>query len=343
MARDLNDTLIFAKVVEKGSFTAAARTLGLPKTTVSRKVQELEDRLGAQLLNRTTRKLGLTEAGAVYHDHSVRIARELEEAESAVGQLQGGPRGWLRITAPHALGVTWIAPLLSEFHQRYPEVRIDMNLGNEKLDLIATETDVALRFGRLPDSSLVARRLHSFRTQVYASPSYIERHGEPLHPDDLQHHRVLAFSKQRHGNRYTWPLMAAGQQVPQDYLVNPIFVSNDPAPLQGAMLSGEGLLMSFDVLVKPFVEAGCAVRVLAGWAGPQVDFNAVFTRGRVPSPKVRAFVDFLVERLNFDANYMLRNCPQGGGPGCDGQALELQVVQDVAPRRLAKAAGPAAA
>lgn len=309
MTRDLNDTLIFAKVVEQGSFTAAARTLGLPKTTVSRKVQELEERLGAQLLNRTTRKLGLTEAGAVYHDHSVRIARELEEAESAVGQLQGGPRGWLRVSAPYSIGILWISPLLGEFHQRHPEVRIDLHLGNETVDLIATETDVALRIGNLPDSSLVARRLDSFRTQIYASPEYIARHGEPLHPDDLQHHRVLAFSKHRHGNRYVWPLKAGVDGEITEYPVSPVLVANDPAPLQGAMLCGEGLLMAADVSIKPFVESGRAVRVLAGWSGPTVDFSAVFTRGRVPSPKVRAFVDFLVERLSYDASYMLKTCP----------------------------------
>lgn len=309
MTRDLNDTLIFAKVVEQGSFTAAARTLGLPKTTVSRKVQELEERLGAQLLNRTTRKLGLTEAGAVYHDHSVRIARELEEAESAVGQLQGGPRGWLRVSAPYSIGILWISPLLGEFHHRHPEVRIDLHLGNDTVDLIATETDVALRIGNLPDSSLVARRLDSFRTQVYASPEYIARHGEPLHPDDLQHHRVLAFSKHRHGNRYAWPLKAGVDGEIIEYPVSPVLVANDPAPLQGAMLCGEGLLMAADVSIKPFVESGRAVRVLAGWSGPTVDFSAVFTRGRVPSPKVRAFVDFLVERLSYDASYMLKTCP----------------------------------
>lgn len=336
MSRDLNDTLIFAKVVEQGSFTAAAKSLGLPKTTVSRKVQELEERLGAQLLNRTTRKLGLTEAGAVYHDHSARIARELEEAESAVGQLQGGPRGWLRVTAPYSIGILWIAPLLSEFHQRYPEVRVDLHLSNDKLDLISSEVDVALRIGSLPDSSLVARRLESFRTQVYASPEYIQRHGEPLHPDDLQHHRVLAFSKHRHGNRYYWPLVAAnaGTTQTQDYLVSPIFVANDPAPLQGAMLCGEGLLISTDVSIKPFVESGRAVRVLAGWVGPEVDFNAVFTRGRVPSPKVRAFVDFLVERLSFDADYMLKTCPLQAELCQEERALELPVVED-APRKLA--------
>lgn len=326
MSRDLNDTLIFAKVVEQGSFTAAAKLLGLPKTTVSRKVQELEERLGAQLLNRTTRKLGLTEAGAVYHDHSARIARELEEAESAVNQLQGGPRGWLRVSAPYSIGIMWIAPLLSEFHQRYPDVRIDLQLGNEKVDLIASDTDIALRIGSLPDSSLVARRLDGFRTQVFASPEYIRKHGEPLHPDDLQHHRVLAFTKHRHGNRYTWPLAAASGGPMQEFLVHPLFVSNDPAPLQGAMLCGEGLMFSSDVTIKPFVESGQAVRVLGGWVGPVVDFNAVFTRGRVPSPKVRAFVDFLVDRLSFDVNYMQKSCPNLC-KGTPAELLDLPIVE----------------
>lgn len=175
MAFDLNDTLIFVKVVEQGSFTAAARALGLPKTTLSRKVQELEARLGAQLLNRTTRRLGLTEAGSVYYEHCQNIARELDEAESAVGQLQGGPRGWLRFSAPYSIGIAWITPLLGEFHARYPEVRLDMHLSNEPVDVIGGEIDMALRAGPLPDSSLVARRLATFRTQVFASPRYIER------------------------------------------------------------------------------------------------------------------------------------------------------------------------
>src|SRR6476659_530227 len=178
MARDLNDTLVFVKVVETGSFISAAKALRLPKTTVSRKVLDLESRLGAQLLHRTTRKLGLTEAGSVYFEHCQRIARELDEAESAVGQLQSGPRGWLRFTAPYSIGITWIAPLLGEFHARHPEVRVEMVLNNEPLDLIDKEIDVALRIGNLPDSSLVARRLAVFRTQVYASPAYLARYGE---------------------------------------------------------------------------------------------------------------------------------------------------------------------
>lgn len=331
MAHDLNDTLIFVKVVEQGSFIAAANALGLPKTTVSRKVQELEQRLGARLLHRTTRRLGLTEAGSVYHEHCQRIARELEEAESAVGQLQGGPRGWLRFTVPYSIGITWIAPLLGDFQAQYPEILLDMHMGNEKLDLIAGEADLALRVGTLPDSNFVARKLGSLRTQVFASAAYIEKHGEPLHPDDLQHHRTLVMRKSRNPqNRYVWSL-TDGEAL-REFPVNPQLVANDPAALNWALIKGEGLLLTGDVMAKAFVEAGMVQRVLAGWNGPEVDFNAVFAGGRLVSPKVRAFVDFLIERLNFDADHMQTLCM------VQKQAMEAKAAGAVALAQLEKAA-----
>jgi DNA-binding transcriptional LysR family regulator len=307
MSRDLNDTLIFVKVVEHGSFIAAARSLRLPKTTVSRKVQDLEARLGAQLLHRTTRKLGLTEAGNVYYEHCQRIARELDEAESAVGQLQGGPRGWLRITAPYSLGIERIAPLLGEFHALHPEVRVEMLLSNESLDLIDREIDVALRVGALPDSNLVARRLAMLRTQVYASPEYIARHGEPLDPEDLQHHRTFGMQKMLRNGQYYWPLTDGQRTV--EYRIDPVMVANDPAAVRGALLCGEGLMLASDIMVKAFAQQGYVRRVLAGWTGPEYELNAVFPRGRVQSPKVRAFVDFLLERFSLDADYMEELCP----------------------------------
>ena len=308
MARDLNDTLVFVKVVESGSFIAAARSLRLPKTTVSRRVQDLETRLGAQLLHRTTRKLGLTEAGSVYYEHSQRIARSLDDAESAVGQLQGGPRGWLRVTAPHSFGVHWIAPLVGVFRTRYPEVRVEMVLTNEPLDLIDQEIDVAVRFGKLADSNLVARRLAEFRTQVYASPLYLEQHGEPLHPDDLVHHRTLSLNKfSRNGAGFVWTLSDGRRSA--EYRIEPVMVANDPAALGAALMSGEGLMLASDVMVRRYVEQGSVRRVLAGWTGPTSDLHAVFPRGQGKSPKVRAFVDFLVERLNFDVDCMTALCP----------------------------------
>src|SRR5688572_22415210 len=319
MSRDLNDTLVFVKVVEHGSFISAARTLRLPKTTVSRKVQDLETRLGAQLLHRTTRKLGLTEAGNIYFEHCQRISRELDEAESAVGQLQGGPRGWLRITAPYSMGIERIAPLLGEFHARHPEVRVEMVLTNEPLDLIDKEIDVALRVGLLPDSNLVARKLATLRTQVFASAEYLERHGEPLQPEDLQHHRTLAMNKQRRNGGFVWTLNDGNRD--QEFRVDPVFVANDPAGLRGALLCGEGLMLANDVMVKPYVERGHIRRVLPGWTGPEYELNALFPRGRVQSPKIRAFVDFLVERLNYDADYMQLHCP--GNKTCPEEAAQL--------------------
>jgi DNA-binding transcriptional LysR family regulator len=329
MSRDLNDTLIFVKVVELGSFVSAAKALRLPKTTVSRKVQDLETRLGAQLLHRTTRRLGLTEAGNIYFEHCQRIARELDEAESAVGQLQSGPRGWLRFTAPYSIGITWIAPLLGQFHALHPEVRVEMLLTQEPLDLIAKEIDVALRVGNLPDSNLVARKLATFRTQVYASPEYIKRHGEPLHPDDLQHHRALAMQKSLRNGSYVWTL-GDGTQT-GDFRVDPILVANDPAALKGALLCGEGLMLTSDVTVKAYAEQGYVQRVLAGWTGPEMDFNALFQRGAVQSPKVRAFVDFLVDRLNFDSSYMHELCP-------DRQACSVAESTGLVSAQLSKAA-----
>lgn len=304
---DLNATLIFTKVVEQGSFVGAARMLRLPKTTVSRKVQELESQLGAQLLNRTTRRLGLTEAGSIYYEHSQNIARDLSEAQSAVSQLQAGPRGWLRFTAPHSIGIDKIAPLLGEFRGRYPEIRVEMLLSNEPLDLISGEIDVALRHGELPDSNLVARPLGVLRTQVFASTAYLARHGEPQHPEELMRHRVLALTTHRQGNRYIWNLDEGGG--PRAFQIDPVLVVNDPAALKGALLCGEGLVLGADVMVKPAVQAGHVKRVLAGWKGADYPFNALFPRGHGQTPKVRAFVDFLLERLNLEIDYMSRHCP----------------------------------
>ena len=197
MTHDFNDTLMFVKVVEKGSFTAAAAALGVPKATLSRKIGELEQRLGTRLLKRTTRKLGLTEAGSVYYEHSSRIARTLSDAEFAISQLNGEPRGRLRFTAPYAIGSESIGPLLPEFMARYPDVRIEMHLSNDPVDLVASEMDLAVRVGRLADSTLSARRLATIETHVYASPDYLSRYGEPLQPADLEHHRALAYTWHR--------------------------------------------------------------------------------------------------------------------------------------------------
>ena len=293
--RDLNETLIYLKVAERRSFTAAANELNLPKSTVSRKVQDLERRLGVQLLHRTTRKLGITEAGNVYFKMCKDIVHGLEAAESAVTKLQGGPRGWLRIGAPSSVANVWIAPLLDGFHARYPEVRLDLRSVDGVPDLITDELDIALVAGNLPDSSLAARRVASFKTYLFASPEYFSQRGEPSHPDELANHRILALAGHRQGSRVIWPVTDG--TVTQAVEVDPFLICTDFAMLHGPLLAGAGLALACQFSMAEFMKAG-RVRMAGGpWHGPTIDLHAVFPKGHTQSPKVRAFIDYLVERL----------------------------------------------
>ncbi|MEW6344080.1 MAG: LysR family transcriptional regulator [Paraburkholderia sp.] len=298
MTRDLNDTLVFVCVVQAGSFTAAANALQIPKTTVSRRVRQLEAHLGVALLHRTTRKLRLTEAGAAYFERCNGIARQLDDAENAVQQIRGTPGGWLRVTLPYSFGATWIAPLIAGFCSRYPKVRVDIVATHVPLDLIGENVDVALRLGALTDSSLVARRLGSFSTSVYASPAYIDRHGAPESPEDLHRHPALALHQARTDSGYAWPLRKAGRKAKR-YGLDPVIVASDPVLLVDAARAGNGLLLAMDASMASEVAAGRLCRVLPEWIGPQQDLNALFPKERVPLPKLRAFLDYLKAQLRF--------------------------------------------
>lgn len=293
---DLNDTVVFVEVVEQGSFTAAARELHLPKSTVSRKVHDLESRLGVQMLHRTTRKLGLTEAGHVYYQHCRDIGRGLENAENAVAELLAGPRGWLRVAAPPTVASSWVAPLLGEFHVRYPEVQVEMRLTDERPDIIGHGLDLALVTGALPDSSLVARRLASFTMRVYASPEYVRRYGEPTHGRDLIEHRVLALASQRRGDGFEWRLNDGRDMVA--YTVRPLLVCNDATLLHPPLLAGDGMVLACAFSMRDKLANGTVQMVMPGWRGPELDLNAVFPARETLPPKVRVFIDFLAERLN---------------------------------------------
>lgn len=292
MIRDLNDTLVFDCVVRLGSFTAAAHALQIPKTTVSRRVRELEQAIGVQLLRRTTRQLSLTEAGAVYYEQCKTIADTLEHAERAVHQLRDGPRGWLRVAVPFSFGVSWFAPLLADFRQAYPEIRLEILASHVPMDLVSEEIDVALRLGTLPDSSLIARRLASFPTSIYAAPEYLARHGTPPTPEELVHHQTLTLYQARRDVGYVWPLRREGARL-RDYRVEPSILANDPALLHDALLAGEGLSLAMDQSMKADVQAGRLIRVLPEWIGPPQDLNAVTAREHLPSPKVTALVSYL--------------------------------------------------
>jgi DNA-binding transcriptional LysR family regulator len=304
---DMNDTLAFIKVIEAGSFTAAARDLRLPKTTVSRKIRELEERLGVQLLHRTTRRLGLTEAGTTYFEHCRPIPQALADAEAAVGQLQGTPRGTLRITASYSLTMSVLAPLLGEFRERHPAVRLDLVMSHRTLDLVEEKIDIALRMGNLPDSSMAARQLAVLPNRIYASPEYLERHGEPAHPLELRQHMALVTRVARRGSSYAWPMSDGGEH--EDYEINPVIEADDPELLKAPLFAGAGLMMATDMIMQRHVAEGRVRPILPGWLGRCPALHAVFPRGHVQPPKLRAFIDFLVPRLESKA----ATEPRGGG------------------------------
>lgn len=295
MSRDINDTLIFVKVVEHGGFSAAARALDLPKTTVSRRIQELERRLGAALLKRTTRRLGLTEAGSVYIEFGRRMVRELDDAEAAVNQLHETPRGWLRVMLPYSLAVKGVTPILPEFFRRFPELKLDLVMGRDHLDLVSSDIDLVLHTGPLADSTMVVRRLCGYGSHVYASPSYVAQHGAPETPDDLRRHRALVLAAQRQAGRYLWPLKRAA--AARDVQVDAVLAVNDPATLLGPLLAGVGVALMPDGYADITISAGGLVRLLPEWDGPAAELNAIFPPGRAVPPKVRVFVDFLIEQL----------------------------------------------
>jgi DNA-binding transcriptional LysR family regulator len=301
VAADLNDTLAFIKVIETGSFTAAARDLRLPKTTVSRRVRELEERLGAQLLHRTTRRLSLTEAGTIYFEQCRRVPQALADGEAAVAQMQGQPRGTLRVTSSYSLMLSLVGPMLAEFRTHYPEVRIDLVLSHRTLDLVDEQIDVALRMGPLVDSGMVARKLAVLPNRIYASPAYLASHGEPSHPFELQRHAALVTRVARKGGGYAWPMSHAGGPA-ENYEITPVIEADDPEVLKPALFAGAGLMMATDMIMARHAELGVVRPILDGWLGRCPELHAVFPRGHVQPPKLRVFVDFMAKRLTGRGN-----------------------------------------
>jgi DNA-binding transcriptional LysR family regulator len=287
---DLNELLVFAKVVQAGGFTAAARGLRMPKSTVSRKVSELEERVGAQLLQRTTRKLRLTEVGRAYYEHCARIVAEAEAAELAVTRLQAAPHGLLRVTAP--LSINLLGPIVAEFMKSYPEVQLELVCTDRAVDLVEEGFDVAIRAGKLADSSLIARRLGIIERLVVAAPSYIKTRGAPKSPKELEKHDCLLFGAGRDGN--TWSLHTGNRSV--EVAIHSRLVVNEPDMLRAVTLAGGGVALLPNILCTTDLSTGRLQRILPDWASPGAPVHAVYPSTRHHSPKVTAFVDFLRER-----------------------------------------------
>jgi DNA-binding transcriptional LysR family regulator len=289
---DLNELLVFARVVEAGGFTAAAAALGMPKSTVSRKVSDLEERLQARLLQRTTRRLSLTDVGRTYYQYCARIVGELEEAERAVSSLQGTPRGRLRVTAPLNFG--FLGPILSDYLGRYPEVQLELVCTDRVVDLVEERFDVGIRAGVLADSTLIARNLGSERSLLVASPSYLARRGRPGTPEELTAHDGLLFGAgldRAHLRLQQGPRRAA-------IAVPPRLVVNDFEILHAGALAGLGIALLPIFRCAADVRAGTLERVLEPWDPPPIPIHAVYPSSRHLSPKVKRFLDHLQERMS---------------------------------------------
>lgn len=292
---DLNEMLVFARVVELGSFVGAARLLDLPKATVSRKVQSLEQRLGARLLQRSTRRVEPTEAGRALHAHCVRILEEIEAAEATVSHLHDAPRGVLRVSAPFVLGAAFLAPLLPRFLARHRGVSVDVRLIDSTDTVIASGTDVVLRAGPLPDRRVAYRPLGSFTRMLYAAPSYLASRGEPGAPSDLQSHDALVFAGEDRNGRSAWMLTDGERSECID--VAAVLVANDPAFLVQAALAGRGIAKVPEPLCRDHLYAGRLTRVLPEWSGPSTALAALYPSRHALAPKVRVFLEFLSEQI----------------------------------------------
>jgi len=292
---DLSEWLVFARVVELGSFVGAARLLGLPKTTVSRKVQALERRLGARLLQRSTRRVEVTEAGRALHAHCVRILDEIAAAEAAVTHLHEAPRGLLRVSAPFVFGAAFLAPLMPLFLARHPGVRVAVTLDEATEPIIGPGVDVAIRAGKLPDRRVACRSLGSFTRMLYAAPAYFEARGEPAVPADLLGHDALVFGSEDRGGRGEWTLTDGlrTERIP----VAAVLVANDPAFLVQAALAGRGIAKVPETLCREHVRAGRLLRVLPRWSGPATALSALYPTRHALPPKVRVFLEFLTEQV----------------------------------------------
>jgi DNA-binding transcriptional LysR family regulator len=284
-AMDLNEIVIFAKVAHAGSFTKAARELGMPKSTVSRKVGELEERLGARLLQRTTRQLSLSDIGRTYYEHCRRIVDEVEEAARAVTSLQEAPRGRLRITAP--VNFTFLGPILGTFLKRFSDVHVELVCTDRVVGLVEEGFDVAIRAGRLVDSTLVVRTVARARSYLVASPSYLKKRGRPKSPNDLAKHDCVLFGGG--ADRGTWRLRRENKDITVSVAAR--LIANDFDVLHDAVLGGLGVALMPAHRSVAEMRSRRLERVLGEWCSPETPIHAVHPSTRHLSPTMKAFID----------------------------------------------------
>ena len=284
----------FVRAVETGGFSAAAREMGLTPSALSKLVTRLEDRLGARLLQRTTRRLQLTAEGEMFYARARPILAALGEAEAEVAEAGASPRGLLRLYCGSAFGMHQLAPAIPRFQQRHPEVEIDITISDQPLGAMEEGVDLAIRIGPLDESSLVARRICNLERVICASPSYLARHGTPRTPDDLQQHNCLSITALPALRR--WPF-DTDDGIRVVHVGGNVAANNAETVLQLAV-AGVGITRLTDVVVSDAIRSGALMPILTDWHHVEpVPLFATYPSGRNLSPKVRAMVDFLVEEF----------------------------------------------
>ena len=284
---------VFAKVVEGSSFAAAARHFGLSPAMVSKHINALEERLGARLLNRTTRQVSPTEIGREFYERSTRILADLDEAEQAASALQATPKGLLRLNGPLSFGIRHLAPAILDYLAACSGAEIDVTLSDRVVDLVDEGFDVAIRIARLADSSLIARRIAPCRIDACASPAYLRKHGAPLRPADLAGHNCLGYSYAALRNEWRF----TGPDGVDSVRVTGRLNANNGDVLRLAALRGEGIVIQPTFLIGDDLASGELVPILPGFVPDELVIQAVYPHSRHLSVKVRSFIDFLVERF----------------------------------------------
>jgi DNA-binding transcriptional LysR family regulator len=284
----------FVTVVEAGSFTAAAERLDTAKSAISRRVSALEERLGVQLLRRTTRTLNLTDTGRSFYEQSARILADLEEAESAAQQDHGELRGTLRVALPMSFGVRHMCKPIAAFCRRHPRIHFDLDLNDRRVDLIEEGVDLAVRIGHLQDSSLIARKLFDVHMVVCASPQYLAAHGEPRSPVELRDHDCLVYSNLPEPETWRWQEPDGSRQRVD---LNPVMRASSGDFLANAAAHGLGIVIQPTFLAAEAIRRGNLVPVLEHVQWPASPAYAVYPPTRHLSYRVRAFIDFLAERF----------------------------------------------
>lgn len=289
----LTSMAVFVRVVEKGSFTAAADEFGLSTTMVANHVRALETQLGAQLLERTTRRQHLTEIGAAYLERCRDVLGSVQAADQVAEALRATPQGTLRVTASVSWGAHRLMPVIGAYMAAHPQVKVELSLNDRVVDMQEEGFDVAVRSGTISDQLLIARPLRPSRMLVAASPAYLGEHARPRRPEDLRRHNCLRFTPW--GSDHAWRFSMGSEKV--SVPVRGSFTCNNGQALLTAALGGVGVVVQADVLLEPAIASGQLVRLLSGWELPTRPLHILRRRETRPTAKLRSFVDFVVERL----------------------------------------------